>query len=295
VTFPLHLFIPLACAFVYVLSALALKRAAELGVGVWRTTFVANWTSCLGFLPIWLLAGRPTVAWQLYWQPAVVALLFLAGQAFIFLALKKGDVTITTPVLGGKVIMVALFTSLLRVGEVPVTWWIGATLSAAAVLLLHVGERPGELRQVRATVLIAFLSAVCYALSDVLVQKFAPVWGITAFVPAMFLGVGLYSLVLIPFFNAPLRTMPGQAWRWVGFGSVLLTLNNAGIVLAIGHWGGATAVNIVYSARGLVSVGLVWAIGHWFKNREKHLEPRVLRFRLIGAGLILAAIVLVLV
>jgi hypothetical protein len=111
----------------------------------------------------------------------------------------------------------------------------------------------------------------------------------------MFLGVGVYSLALIPFFNAPLRVMSGQAWRWVGFGSLLLTLNNAGIVFAIGRWGGATAVNIVYSVRGLVSVGLVWAIGHWFQSREQHLEPRVLRFRLIGAGLMLAAIVLVLV
>ena len=107
--------------------------------------------------------------------------------------------------------------------------------------------------------------------------------------------VGVYSLGIIPAFSAPLRVMSGQAWRWVGVGSGLMALNNAGIVLAIGIWGGATAVNIVYSARGLVSVGLVWAIGHWVHSQEQHLDPRVLRFRLIGAGLMLAAIVLVLV
>jgi hypothetical protein len=74
-----------------------------------------------------------------------------------------------------------------------------------------------------------------------------------------------------------------------------MALNNAGIVLAIGVWGGATAVNIVYSARGLVSIGAVWIIGHWFHSAEQHLEPSVLRYRLVGAALMLAAIVLVLV
>ena len=81
----------------------------------------------------------------------------------------------------------------------------------------------------------------------------------------------------------------------MGTGGLIMAVNNAGIVLALGVWGGATAVNIVYSARGLVSVVLVWAIGHWFSNEEQQLEPRVLRSRLVGAGFMLAAIVLVLV
>jgi drug/metabolite transporter (DMT)-like permease len=293
--FQVHLLIPLGCAFTYVLAALAFKRAAELGVGVWRTTFVANWTACLGFLPVWLSVGRPVVGLTLYWQPAVAAAFFLLGQSSMFLALKHGDVTVTTPVMGSKVIMVALFTVLLGAGEMPWRWWIGAGLSAAAVLLLHLGKGLGTSRHIGRTVLLAWVSASFYGLGDVCIQKWAPAWGAAAFAPAMFGWVGVYSLAIIPFFSAPLRAMSGQAWRWVGVGSGLMALNNAGIVLAIGIWGGATAVNIVYSARGLVSVGLVWAIGHWFHSQEQHLEPRVLRFRLIGAALMLAAIVLVLV
>jgi drug/metabolite transporter (DMT)-like permease len=293
--FPLHLIIPLACAFTYVAAALMFKRAADLGVGVWRTTFVANWTICLAFLPIWFVAGRPVVALSLYWQPAVVASLFLLGQASIFLALKHGDVTVTTPVMGSKVIMVALFTVLLKAGDMPLRWWIGAGLSAAAVLLLHFGKSSGSRGRIGSTVLLAWLSASSYGLSDVLLQKWVPVWGFPAFAPVMFVLVGLYSLILIPFFSAPLGAMSGQAWRWVGGGSVLMALNNTGIVLAIGRWGGATAVNIIYSVRGLVSIGAVWAVGHWFHNQEQHLEPGVLRLRFVGAGLMLAAIVLVLV
>lgn len=295
-SFPVHLLIPLGCAFVYVLGALSFKRAAEVGVGVWRTTFIANWTVCLVFLPLWFAAGCPVVAPALYWQPAVTALLFMSGQAFIFLALKRGDVTVTTPVMGGKVIMVALFTSLLRAGDVPLKWWIGAALSAAAVMLMHLGGGKGSGRgEVRRTVVFASLSAGSYGLSDVLIQKWVPAWGVEAFAPAMFVCLGAYSFALIPFFTAPLRAMDGRSWRWVGVGSVFMALNNAGMVVAIGHWGGATAVNIVYSVRGLLSVVLVWAVGHWFHSMEQHLDARVLRLRLVGAGLMLAAIVLVMV
>lgn len=292
ITWPL--LIPLACACLYVVAALAFKRAAELGVGVWRTTFVANWTVCLAFLPYWLLAGRPVVSWTLYWQPAVTAALFLAGQATIFLALKHGDVTVTTPVMGSKVIMVALFTTVLRAGEMPLRWWVGAALSAMAVLLLHFGRGAGGHRRLGLTVALAWMSASSYGLSDVLIQKWTPAWSFAAFGPAMFGWVGLYSLALIPAFSAPLRAMDGRAWRWVGAGSAIMAMNNAGIVLTIGLWGSATAVNIVYSARGLISVLVVWAIGHWFSSRERHLEPGVLRLRLAGGTLMLAAIVLVL-
>jgi drug/metabolite transporter (DMT)-like permease len=289
-----HLLIPLACAGLYVVAALAFKRAAELGVGLWRTTFVANWTVCLAFLPFWLATGRPTVAWTLYWQPAVTAALFVIGQASIFLALKHGDVTVTTPVMGSKVIMVALFTTLLHAGDMPLRWWIGAAMSAVAVLLLHFHQGAGGHRRVGLTVALAWLSASSYGLGDVLIQKWSPGWDFAAFGPAMFGWVGLYSLAMIPAFSAPLRAMNGQAWRWVGFGSVIMALNNAGIVVAIAVWGGATAVNIVYSARGLVSVLVVWAIGHWFSSQERHLEAGVLWSRLAGGVLMLAAIVLVL-
>jgi hypothetical protein len=37
----------------------------------------------------------------------------------------------------------------------------------------------------------------------------------------------------------------------------------------------------------------VWVVGHWFGNREREQGAAVLRSRLLGAGLLLAAIVLV--
>lgn len=288
------LLLPLACALLYVIGALAVRRASALGVGVWRTSFISNWAIALLFVPVWFRLGGRLHPPADYWQPVVTALLFFGGQAFTFLALRHGDVSVITPVMGTKVILVALFSSLLRVGEVPFQWWLGALLSTAAIGLLHLG---GELhrRNVGPTVLLAFASAASFSLGDVLMQKWVPVWGLGSYFPPMFLFVGLLSCAFMPFFRAPLRALDAAALRWVAPGALLLALNNAGIVLALVIVGSATVVNIVYSVRGLFSVLLVWSIGHWFASEEKHLSGGVLGLRLLGAALMVAAIVLVLV
>ncbi len=292
----LPLLIPLACAFIYVVAALMLKRASALGVGVWRIGFLANCTMFLFFLPWWLAqSGASGHAWTDYWQPAVSGLLFLGGQMFIFLALQGGDVSVTTPVMGTKVLMVALLSHLLRAGEVPWQWWTGAVLSTSAVAFLHFGEPHGQRSRVGRTVLLAGMSAVSFSLCDVLLQKWVVGWGSGRYLPPMFLFNALYTFAFVPFFRAPLWALDRRAWLWTGGGALLLAINNVGIAFSIAAWRAATSVNILYSLRGLVSVALVWAVGHWFASEEQHLAPRVFRFRLIGAALMLAAIVLVLV
>lgn len=272
-----------------------LKRASELGVDVWRISFVANVALFLVFLPWWLMQPASTHGWQDYWQPACSALLFLGGQIFIFFALREGDVSVTTPVMGAKVLMVALLSHLLSAGEVPWQWWAGATLSTAAVALLHFGENPLRRVHVGRTVALAGLSALSFSLCDVLLQKWVVAWGSGSYLPPMFLFSALYTFVFVPLFRAPLRTLDRRAWFWVGGGAAILAATNAGIALAIAGWRTATIINIIYSIRGLVSVGLVWAIGHWFSSAEQHISPRVLRARLVGAMCMLGAIVLVLV
>ncbi len=272
-----------------------LKRASALGVGVWRIGFLTNWVMFLFFLPWWLVqSGDGGHIWTDYWQPAISGLLFLGGQMFLFFALQCGDVSVTTPVMGTKVIMVALLSHWLKAGEVPWQWWTGAVLSAAAVALLHLGEPPARRAQLGRTVLLAGLCALTFSLSDVLLQKWVGAWGVGRYLPAMFFFTALYTFAFVPFFRAPLWALDRRAWRWTAGGALLLALNNGGIVVAIAVWRAATAVNILYSVRGLVSVALVWAIGHWFSSEEQHLTPRVFRFRLVGAALMLAAIVLVL-
>ncbi len=288
--------IPLACAFVYVVAALMLKRASALGVGAWRIGFLANWAMFLLFLP-WGLA-QPALndpVWLDYLHPALNGLLFLAGQIFIFLALQSGDVSVTTPVMGAKVLMVALLGLLLHTGAISLRWWLGAALSTAAVALLHFGEPHASRARVGRTVLLAGLSALAFSLSDVLLQKWAGAWGGGHYLVWMFFFAAVGNFAFVPFFRAPLWAMDRRAWGWTGAGALLLGANNVGFGLAIALGAPAAQANIIYSVRGLASVALVWAIGHWFANEEKHLGPRVFRARLAGAALMLAAIILVLV
>lgn len=289
-TFPAHLLLPLACSFGYVVGVLLVKRSSEYGVGLWRTTFVSNVAMGICFVPLWWLGGPGQPA-ALLWQPALTGALFFAGQACTFWALA-GDVSVATPVLGLKILMVALFSALLLADPVPLKWWIAAALSTLAIALLNAAG-PGAHRRVGTTVLAAGLAALAFALADVLVQKWAPRWGAGRFLPFMFWALSAYSLALIPLFRAPLHTVPAAAWRWLAPGALLLACQGAGVAYTLGVFGDATAVNIVYSSRGLWSVIAVWLVGHWFGNTERGLAPAVLGRRLAGALLMLGAIGLV--
>ncbi|MCF3648650.1 DMT family transporter [Synoicihabitans lomoniglobus] len=294
----LHLLIPLASSVGYVAGVLLLKRSAAFGIGVWRTTFLANILHAVCIAPAWAL-GPGHGEGAAWWQPIVAGSLFFIGQVATFNAIERGDVSVATPVLGSKILLVALFSALFLPDPVPLKWWIAAALSVTAIALLN--RQPKRAHGTVATtamaptILSALGAALAFACCDVLVQKWAPAWGPGRFVPLMFGSLALASFALIPVFRAPLREIPQPALPWVLGGATLLGLQAVGINLTIGIFGDATAVNVVYSSRGLWSVLAVWWIGHWFLNDEKKLGSAVLRFRLIGATLMLAAIGLVLV
>ena len=276
---------------VYVAAVLLVKRSAAYGVGVWRTAFVSNVAMGLFFAPLWLLggAGRPVTE---LWQPILTGALFFLGQIFTFKALQGGDVSVVTPVLGLKVVLVAFFSVLLLTEPVPLKWWIAAGLSMLAIALLNRADRRPQ-GKVGRTIVESALAAVCFAATDVLTQKWVPAWGVGWFLPLMFAVVAVLSAGFVPFFSAPLRAVPRAAWPWLLGGSVALAAQSANMAIALGVFGDATAVNIVYASRGLWSVLAVWWVGHWFRNEEQTLGAAVLRVRLVGAGLMLAAIALV--
>jgi drug/metabolite transporter (DMT)-like permease len=288
---PLALALPMVSALLYVVAALLMRRAADFGIGFWRTTFIANLVCAAVFAPLWLLGGRLHA--HLLWQPALVALLFMAGSILNFISLDRGDVSIATPVLGIKIILVAVLASLVGGQQISLNMWLAAALSTAAVILLN-RTRAAHHHHVTTTILAAGSSAASFALFDVLVQRFSPAWGLGRFPPLMLGCVAIYAMGLVPQFPAPLASIPASGWKWLLAGSLLLALQAILFVGSIAYFGNATAANVVYSSRGLWSVALVWLIGHWFHNPEQQLEASILRWRLVGAALMVAAIVLVL-
>jgi drug/metabolite transporter (DMT)-like permease len=284
-----YLLLPFAASLLYVFGAIYLKDASSRGVGVWRTTVVTNLIFSIIFSCLWLLGGRlpEFAAWI---QPATAAALFLAGQVFALIALQRGDVSVATPVMGLKVVLVAIFVTIIIGDRVPAVVWIAAALSSVGVIFL---SRRGEGPQGGGTVpalIYGALAAAAFALFDVLVQKWSPAWGAGRFLPVMMGFVGLYSIVLLAVRREP---VPAGAWRPLFLGGLFVAVQGAMFISSLALFARATTINVVYSARGLWSVVLVWAVGHWFGNRERDQGTAVLRSRLLGAALLLGAIVLV--
>jgi drug/metabolite transporter (DMT)-like permease len=290
--FPLHLLGPLGSSIGYVVAVLLVKRSADYGVGIFRTTFVSNIAMGACFAPLWFLGG-PGQPWSLVWQPLAAGALFFVGQFFTFIAQTKGDVSVATPMMGVKVLMVAVASTLLTAEGIPLKWWFAAGLSTLGVALLGRGDGTKKPHHVLITMACAAAASTAFGTADVLIQKWGRLWGAGRFLPIMFGGVAIVSFGLIPFFREPLSTIPRAGWRWLIPGTIIMAIQAAILASTMAIWGDATAANIVYSSRGLWSVIAVWMVGHWFQNREQHLGAAVLRWRLAGATSMLAAIVLV--
>lgn len=284
---------PLVAAMIYVCSALLVKRASSCGIGVWRTVFVLNWIMAGVFSLLWLAGG--TMHAGLLWQPFVVAVLFVLGQMLQLLALDRGDVSVAIPLFGLKVLLVPLASALLFHETIPRYLWLSAILSLLGLTFLNRKDEGRPPRNLGITLFGGGLGSLSFALVDVFVKQWSPAWGAGRFLP-LAIGMGaVLSLALVPFFKAPLRAIPRPVWKWLVPGGLLMGAQSVIFINTIAVYGSPTSANILYSSRGLWSVLGVWLIGHWFANDEQNLGARVLRWRLIGALFMTAAIVLVII
>ena len=283
--------IPLLSALGYAVAALLLKRATTGGAGPWRVSFVTNWVQAAVFSLLWLWpVEHPATATHLA-HAVVSGAVFFIGQVFTFLALSRGDVSVATPVLGSKVVFVALFTVLLGTAVVTPAMWVAVALTAGATALLGAGGQVKRAALFR-SLLYGFSAAAAFACTDVLQQRWVPAWGFSHYVAVQFLTVAVLSFGLVPFFHESLRALPAAAWPWTLAGGALLSVQALGIAWSIVHLG-ATDTNVLYNSRGVWSVVLVWTVGHWFGNAEREQGRGVMRRRLGGSALLLAAIVLI--
>ncbi len=292
----MHLFFPLLASILYVIAALFFRQAATRGVGPWRTAIICNTFTAIAFFALWPL-GAEFPGWTALWQPLIVAVLFVGGQVCTFLALDKGDVSIATPVMGIKLILVAFFTTRLLSESVRPALWAAAVLSCVGIALLHRTPRTqvAERSRVTRTIVLAVLAGAAYALFDVMVMKYAPAWGAGRFLPVtMALAAGL-SLGFLPLCqSSPIRLSRSQ-WRSLLSGSLFMAAQAMVLVTTLAVYQDGTAVNVIYNLRGLWSVVAVWLVGHWFGNVEKQLGAKTMRARLLGASALSAAVVLVFV
>lgn len=289
---PIEYVLPLLCGFIYALAGIFSKRAFAEGAGVARTFVAYNWIQCFFFIPLLFFQDAPADWSQGYWA-VLAGLCFFAGQLMTFAAIRAGDVSVQSPVMGTKMLFVAVFAALLGVEVIPASWWWGALFGTLGVILLSYGKVE-QRKRVALAVVLALLGSASFALCDVLVAQHARAFSSKVF-PVIMVGVtALLSLGIIPFFRESFQRIQPAARLWFVLGGLAFAVQCFLIYVTLSTFGNATAFNILYATRGVWSVVLVWLLGSWLGNRESSTVGTAgMVRRLLGAACMLVAIGLV--
>jgi drug/metabolite transporter (DMT)-like permease len=290
-----YLILPLAAAVLYALGATSLKSATAHGAAVLRTTFLANVVTAVVFLAFvpW---RSGSILPEVWWPVIALSVLFFLGQLFTILALARGAVSIATPILSAKVVVVAFFLAVLFGEPVGTHMWIAAVITVAGVSCLQLTGRTGNTQEsVTAAVVYSLFAAVFFALFDVMTQVYSPILGFGRFLPMAMILAAILSFALLPFAPRRLRDLDRPGKWYVGIGVGLLMAQAVLLISAVGFFGDAPGCNVVYSSRGIWSIAIVWLLGGLFENAELEVGRLAVFGRLAGAIQILIAIVIVLV
>ncbi|TVR49824.1 MAG: DMT family transporter [Puniceicoccaceae bacterium] len=290
-----YLLFPLLSAFFYAGSALFLKAASREGAGPVRAMVLVNLAVAAGFLVFYPWSEFPALPAR-WWPTLGIGLTFALGHLFLVLSFSRGDVSVATPVMGTKVLMVALLSALLATEGPGLSTWLAAVLTTVALVLL-VGGRPGgsavDRRAARLGFGYALATAFCFAVFDVLVQEWSPRLGFGLVAPVGILIGALGSLVLLRFSRSTSFRFPARAWMFLLPGIGLIVAQAMILIWTIGTFGDAAGINVVYASRGIWSIAFVWLLGSAFGDRESLQDPLVVARRLAGAVLMIIGIVLV--
>ena len=295
------LLLPLSAAFGYACGAIAVKRSLGAGLSGGLVNFVCNVVLALLFQIFWFFPGGQMGIFS-YFAPVACGILFFLGQIATFRAIAAGDVSVDTPLLGTKVILVALFSVVLIGRALPASWWIASLLASIGIGMISYAPA-GHHGRLAVTVGWSLGAASLFAMTDVLVQRWVPLIGYTRFAPVMFGVTGLCSMFYLPSLLKQMRHAKesfGEArfsiagMRWLLAGALLLGLQALGMYSSIGLYGSATMTNILYGSRCLWSVLLVWIFGSLAGASPLAHHSRVMGWRFAGALLLFTAMALVL-
>lgn len=280
---------PVTAGFFFAVAMLLLKRASSGGINLWLLIFTCN----LAFFALMLLLTPgfhiPEGAW---FQPLLSGTIFFIAQICGFLAINRGDVSITTPIASSKVIFVAIFTVLLIGENIPWTLWIAAFLTAGALAIMAGGKSGGGYHHFFLTATLALISAMGFGCTDVMTQKWGPLWNGRIFLFYSMMTCALLSFLLFPLFREALFTTPKAHWRWLIAGAGVNAFQAILLYLAIVMFGKATQFNVLYNTRALWAILLIWILGHWLRNNEFRASREIVIRRVIGALMILSAVFL---
>jgi drug/metabolite transporter (DMT)-like permease len=308
---------PLFAAFLYSLSTLFTRRALQGGMPVSAQLAAQNYFS-VGIVGVTAYVASGGVLVENWSWPLVGACFFLAGQLLVVLALRVGDSSIQTPIMGLKVLFVSAVVAVGFGETVSLETWVAAALAAGAVFLIgYRPERKGSYQS--APVLAAVGATMVFAGSDSILAEVSGELGRASFLASLLLVLAVLTLPILalalrdtaaaamrPPAAAPgplrrgvprpgagrgmQRLQPG-AVRDLVIGSTFMALQFglfASVLMVYSH---APSANVLFNTRGLWSVVFLWVLnraGHG--HHMEHASGGLIARRFVGAALLVAAV-----
>lgn len=294
VSVPWYLLLPIASAAVYAFSSLLMKRGLRDGATMTQAFHVSNIAVGLIFSPL-LLLETGEVHWEQIHHPLLVTAAFFLGSWLTFLAIRHGDVSLVTPLMGTKVVFVALGMALLARQIPPLALWIAAAFTATGVFLMGAGDFGKKAHGHVGSVIAALLSAAVFGICDVWVRMWSEAFGVMTFLAISSMGVGVISAAMWLLQGRPSLRMTGGSGRFILWASGLISMQAVVMGLALSYIDDATGINVAYASRGLWAILLVGAVGPWFGNHERHTSGRAFGWRIAGTVLLTIAVILAVV
>lgn len=280
---------PLTSAILYTFATVFTKRAILDGAGLLRTFFITNLLAAVvQFIPI-IFVGEPRPDFELLKVPIFCGFLYFLGQLALFVSMRIGDVTVQIPMLGIKVVFVAIFLIWLTGVELETKLMVASVITTIAVFIMGMSSVKFS-KKMLYTIVLVLIANAAFAFSDCLIQiemsKVGTVW----FMFFMYNTTMLFSFLVIPFFRAPLRAIPKSAWKWTLGGAAIMSIQAFILVFSMGYFKIAAAANIIYATRGIWSIVIIWFAGKFIGNDERSIGANMMLKRLAGASLMLLAV-----
>ncbi len=288
---PWYLLFPLVGAIGYAIASLLLKKALTEGAQPMACFHINNWTSTLAFLPLAFFETQP-VNWHDWYLPVGLGTLFFVGGWFTFIAMQRGDVSLVTPVLGSKVVFVALGASLFITDSMKPLMWVAAIITTGGIFLMSATDfKTPKGARLAGPVVMALISAALYAFADVFLQKWAPSFGPKTFLAILSGTTGVLSLLSMTLLPKRPPIPWNRATQWSIGGSTLIAAQSMTLGLSLAYFNDAVGVNVVYATRGMWSLAVVALLGPLLGNRERHESGKAYGIRIVAALLLMAGVI----
>ncbi len=287
------IFFPFIAAALYCVSVIFVKFASrnrELsGISVLVMT---NLLSGLVFIPqIFFESQLPPMS--IIWQPLIASAFCAVGNIATFICAEKGEISLMTPIMGIKILIVIMLARLFLDIDLPHAITISGAICCVAIFIMGYSRDSLNSKKLLLTFFLAITACASYAACDILMQKYAHNFTRGAMLSLTTIMIPLSIIPLIPRFAREVR-LASYTTISIGFASAtFMVVEMYMMFLSITGEVGAPLCNILYNTRGLMAITFVYFLGKRFASLRE-LSNASATQRAVGATMILIAVAIVL-